>query len=354
MMLDARIRLRRSALDVDVTLQAERHHVVALLGPNGAGKTTVLRALAGLVAHNGQASLDGQRLDAMDEEIRVPTHRRPVSMVFQDYLLFPHLSALDNVAFGLRSRGRSRRDARTHAAQWLARVGLADFAAARVATLSGGQAQRVALARALIVEPALLLLDEPLAALDSRTKVTVRSELRRHLDDFPGCTIVVTHDSLDAMVLGDRIVVMEHGHVVQEGAPVDVARHPRTDYVARLVGLNLHRGTATDAAVTLESGLTVYAAPDATKVGSGQRALVAFPPAAVALHLDRPRGSPRNVWSATVAGVEKHAGGVRVELDGPVPCVADVTPAAMVELGLVPGQSIWAAVKATEVVAYPA
>jgi molybdate transport system ATP-binding protein len=354
MSLDAEVRLQRGKLTINVSLHVDAGEVVALLGPNGAGKTSVLRALAGLTElDSGHIHVDGRVLEAPENHVRVPPDRRPMGMVFQDYLLFPHLSALDNVAFGLRCRGWSRPDSRARAAGWLDRVGLADLARARVSALSGGQSQRVALARALVLEPSVLLLDEPLAALDSRTRIAVRSELRRHLDGFPGCAVLVTHDALDAIVLGDRIVVIEHGRVVQEGTPLSVARHPRTDYVARLVGVNLLRGVATADGVTLESGAVVVTAPDAS-VAAGRPALVAFGPAAVALHRHRPSGSPRNVWPATVVGLEWHPAGVRIELAGTVACVADVTSAAVAELELVPGREVWAAVKATEVTAYPA
>jgi molybdate transport system ATP-binding protein len=351
--LEADVRLRRGALDIDVALHVEAGEVVALLGPNGAGKTSVLRALAGLLQlQSGCIAIDGRVLDAPVDSLCVPPDRRQIGMVFQDYLLFPHLSALDNVAFGLRCRGWSRRQSRVRAGEWLDRVGLAEVARSRVGALSGGQAQRVALARALVLEPSALLLDEPLAALDSRTRIAVRSELRRHLDGFPGCAVLVTHDALDAIVLGDRIVVIENGHVVQEGTPVAVARHPRTDYVAGLVGVNLLRGTMTDAGVRLESGALVAPAPDSTPA-VGQPTLVAFGPASVALHRSRPSGSPRNIWPATVVGLEWHLAGVRIELAGAIPCVADVTPAAVAELALAPGRGVWAAVKATEVTAYP-
>jgi molybdate transport system ATP-binding protein len=352
--LDAEVRVQRGTLTINVALHVKAGEVVALLGPNGAGKTSVLRALAGLTdLDTGRICVDGRVLEAPADAVRVPSDRRPIGMVFQDYLLFPHLSALDNVAFGLRCHGWSRRDSRTRAAEWLDRVGLAEVARSRVGALSGGQAQRVALARALVLEPSVLLLDEPLAALDSRTRIAVRAELRRHLEGFPGCAVLVTHDALDAIVLGNRIVVMEHGRVVQEGTPVAVARHPRTDYVARLVGVNLLRGTTTEAGVLLESGAVVATVPDST-IAAGQQTLVAFGPAAVALHRSRPSGSPRNVWPATVVGLEWHPAGVRIELAGAIPCVADVTSAAVAELDLAPGRDVWAAVKATEVTAYPA
>jgi molybdate transport system ATP-binding protein len=342
--LAAHLVIRRDAFTLDIEFAVAPGEVVALLGPNGAGKTTALRALAGLVGlSDGAIELNGERLQLL------PAERRPVGMVFQDYLLFPHLSALDNVAFGPRCHGLAKGEARRTAAEWLDRVGLAEHAAKKPRALSGGQAQRVALARALAIRPRLLLLDEPLAALDAHTKLDIRAELRRHLADFDGVTVLVTHDPLDAMVLADRLIVIEDGHVVQEGGPAEVARHPRTDYVARLVGLNLYRGVADGHTVTLRNGLTV----EVTESGRGE-VFVAFPPGAVALFRTRPDGSPRNLWEARVDGIERLGDQVRVHLDGPISVAADVTQGAVADLGLAADQRLWAAVKASETHSYPA
>ncbi|MEV0390653.1 ABC transporter ATP-binding protein [Nonomuraea sp. NPDC050643] len=343
MTLNARLTVARPAFTLDVALEVAPGEVVALLGPNGAGKTTALRALAGLTAMSGgEIVLDGLPIHALAAE------ERPIGMVFQDYLLFPHLSALDNVAFGPRCQGVPKAEARRVAAALLERVGLADRAAARPRQLSGGQAQRVALARALAVRPRLLLLDEPLAALDAHTRLEIRSHLRRHLADFDGATVLVTHDPLDAMVLADRLIVIEHGAVVQQGVPTEVTRRPRTDYVARLVGLNLYRGLADGARVKV--GELLFSASEHL---SGP-AFVAFPPAALALYRSRPDGSPRNLWQARIEGIERHGDNVRVHLDGPIAAFADITPAAVAELDLAPGLEVWASVKATETHAYPA
>ncbi|MFC9679802.1 ABC transporter ATP-binding protein [Streptomyces sp. NPDC056948] len=343
--LDAHLVVDRGAFRLDVTLAAAPGDVVALLGPNGAGKTTALRALAGLAPlTSGHLALDGRRLDG------IPPESRPVGVVFQDYLLFPHLTALDNVAFGPRCRGTGKAEARAQAAEWLDRMGLADHAGAKPRRLSGGQAQRVALARALATLPRLLLLDEPLAALDARTRLEVRAQLRRHLAEFEAVAVLVTHDPLDAMVLADRLVVVEHGHVVQEGTPSDIARHPRTDYIARLVGLNLYRGQADGHTVRLDTGPAITT----TEELSGP-AFVAFPPGAVTLYRQRPSGSSaRNLWRCEVAGLETHADQIRVDLTGELPLTADLTTVAAAELDLHPGAPVWAAVKATQTHAYPA
>ncbi|MGA5647349.1 ABC transporter ATP-binding protein [Microbacterium sp. NPDC088796] len=343
--LDAHLVVERGSFRLDIALTAAPGDVVALLGPNGAGKTTALRALAGLAPlTGGRLRLDGTDL------ARTPPESRPAGVVFQDYLLFPHLTALDNVAFGPRCRGAGKGEARARAAAWLERMGLAGHAGAKPRRLSGGQAQRVALARALATEPRLLLLDEPLAALDARTRLEVRARLRRHLADFEAVAILVTHDPLDAMVLADRLVVVEHGRVVQEGAPADIARHPRTEYIAQLVGLNLYRGLADGHTVRLDAGPEVSTTEDL----SGP-AFVAFPPGAVTLYRDRPTGSSaRNLWRCEVAGLESHGDQIRVELTGELPLAADLTAVAVAELGLHPGAPVWAAVKAAQTHAYPA
>ncbi|MFY1702797.1 ABC transporter ATP-binding protein [Micromonospora sp. WMMA1923] len=353
-LLDGHLVVDRGTFRLDVRLRIAAGQVVALLGPNGAGKTTALRALAGLQPlAGGHVTLDGVDLDRPDRRRFVPPERRPIGVVFQDYLLFPHLSALDNVAFGPRRHGADRRTAREQAAGWLARVGLAEQAHRRPRQLSGGQAQRVALARALAVRPTLLLLDEPLAALDARTRLDTRAELHRHLHAHTGATLLVTHDPLDALVLADRLVIVEDGQVVQTGDAATVTARPRTDYVARLVGLNLYRGHAHGHTVQLgDAGRETFALSAVDRLDGD--AFVVFRPAAVALHPHRPDGSPRNTWSATVVGIQRHGDNLRVQLDGPIAAVADLTPAAAAHLRLAPGQQVWAAVKATDTYAYPA
>jgi molybdate transport system ATP-binding protein len=349
-LLDAHLVVDRGAFRLDVRLAIDKGEVVALLGPNGAGKTTALRALAGLQPLTaGHVTLDRRDLDRPDARVWTPTERRPIGVVFQDYLLFPHLSALDNVAFGPRRHGARREAARALAAGWLDRVGLGDHASRKPRHLSGGQAQRVALARALAVDPALLLLDEPLAALDARTRLDTRAALHRHLAEHSGATLLVTHDPLDALVLADRLVIVEHGRVVQEGDAATITAQPRTDYVARLVGLNLYRGIADGHTVLVGDGFAL-----ATADRLDGDAFVAFPPSAVALHPQRPDGSPRNVWPATITGIQRHGDNLRVQLDGPITVAADITPAAAAHLHLALGQTVWAAVKATETQAYPA
>lgn len=349
MTLDAQIELRLGGLELDARIDAEAGETVAILGPNGAGKTTLLRALAGLLPlERGRVTLDQTVLDDGDG-VLVPPERRPIGVVFQDYLLFPHLSALENVAFGVRSRGVRRTAARDTAARWLDQVGLADHATAKPRELSGGQAQRVALARALATEPRLLLLDEPLAALDQRTRASVRRDLRRHLRSFDGVCLLVTHDPLDAAALADRLVILEHGTITQAGTFAEIAAHPRSRYVAELVGVNLLAGIARGDRLELETGGELVVAD----AGAGA-AFAVVHPHSVTLHDARPVGSARNVWSGTVDTIDLLGDRVRVRVVGRVPLVAEITPAAMHDLGLRDGATIWVSIKATDIALFPA
>jgi molybdate transport system ATP-binding protein len=347
--LSADVVVTLGRLDLDVALEAADGETVAVLGPNGAGKTTLLRALAGLQPLDGGAvHLDDVLLDEPATNTFVVPERRSVGVVFQDYLLFPHLTVLENVAFGLRSRGTGRADARKRAREWLARVGLDDRTRTKPAALSGGQQQRVALARALVTRPRLLLLDEPLAALDAGTRTELRRDLRSHLASCGGARILVTHELLDAVALADRLLVLEDGRVAQAGPVHEVASRPRSRYVADLVGVNLLHGRGEGHEVLLDGGGTVVTAdPVAGDV------YVAIQPHSVSLHRARPEGSPRNVWSGRVRGVDLLGDRVRIHVDGEVTVVAEVTPAALADLGLHDGSELWASVKATEVDVYP-
>jgi molybdate transport system ATP-binding protein len=306
----------------------------------------LLRALAGLVAIDGRVELAGQVLEDSALRVRVPTEERHIGLVFQDHVLFPHLSVLDNIAFGLQAQRRP--EARQIARGWLERAGLAGKASSMPRELSGGQAQRVALLRTLATEPRLLLLDEPLSALDVTIRAEVRRELSRQLASFRGVRLIVTHDPLEAIALADRLVVLEKGHVVQSGTPEEVTARPRSRFVADLAGVNLLRGKGRGDHVEL-AGASI-AAPDA---GDGD-VFAVIHPRAVALYLARPEGTPRNVWQGEVEDIDLHGDRVRVRVKSPVPLVAEVTPAAVRDLRLHAGASVWVAFKATEVSVYPA
>ena len=344
--LEARLVLRRSeafAVDLDLTIPGGR--TVALLGPNGAGKSTTIAALSGLLPLDaGRIVLDGVVLDDPSGDRFVPPEDRKVGVVFQDALLFPHLSVLENVAFGLRSRGVPHGDARSRARGWMERMALAELADRKPGEISGGQAQRVALARALATEPGLLLLDEPLSALD----VTVRTEMRRvlteHLRDFPGPRLLITHEPQEAFQLADEIHVIEHGRVTQSGTAEDIRLRPRTPYAADLAGANLLEGDAADGLVRTGGMDLSVADPE---VRGPVR--ISIPAHAVAVHRERPEGSPRNRWPTVIERVESHGPRVRLLTGAPLPLMVEVTPGALQELGLAPGVEVWLAVKATEI-----
>ena len=341
--LHATIRVQRNGFALDVDLEVGAGETVAVLGPNGSGKTTLLRALAGLIRIEGRVELDGEVLDDSAAGRHVLTEDRRVGLVFQDHVLFPHMTVLDNVAFGL------RRDRIRIAGEWLARAGLSDRAGAMPRELSGGQAQRVALLRTLATEPRLLLLDEPLSALDVTIRAEVRRELARQLSGFQGVRILVTHDPLEAIALADRLIVLEQGKIVQTGSPAEVTARPRSRFVADLAGVNLLRGRGRGRQVELDSGAMLTAA----EAGEGD-VFAVIHPRAVALYLARPEGTPRNVWRGRAEDLDLQGERVRVRLSGTVPLVAEVTPSAVRELQLDAGAEVWVAVKATEISVYRA
>ena len=351
MSLDARVGLRLGTLQLDAELSVRQGELLALLGPNGAGKSTLLRSLAGLAAlDDGRIAIDGAVVDEPGTGTFVEPERRPIGMVFQDYLLFDHMSVLENVAFGLRARGTVTVEARRTARDWLDRVGLTAYADQRPRALSGGQAQRAALARALATGPRLLLLDEPLAALDVGTRAVVRRDLRRHLAEFDGMRVLVTHDPIDAYALADRVAILDTGRIVQTGTLAEVTAHPRSRYVADLVGVNLVEGEVTGGVLRTATGAEVVIA-DATAGPS----FAIVRPHSILVTRDAPTGSSvRNVWSGTIADVDRLGDRVRIRVDGALPLTAEITAAALDALALLPGDPVHTAVKATDIEVYPA
>lgn len=330
-----------------LTLDAPGSTTIAVVGPNGAGKTTLLRALLGLTPRAHAALRLGD-----SDVTALPPHLRGVAWVPQDGALFPHLSALANTAYGLRAHGVPRAEARREAQGWLDRLGVGHLAHRKPAQLSGGQAQRVALARALAARPRLLLLDEPLAALDQTTRARVRHTLRGHLADFGGVCLIVTHDPVEAVSLADRVLVLEDGRVLQDEPPAEVTRHPRSPWVARMLGRNAWPGTATADGLALEGGGHLVVAEP---LPAGTDALAVIAPEAVSVHRERPTGSPRNVWPGTVREIT--SGGSRLRLlitSAEAPdLVAEITPGAAAELGIADGSTVWTSVKATEATVVP-
>jgi molybdate transport system ATP-binding protein len=348
MTLHARVRTQLGSLRLECDVVVEADITVAVLGPNGAGKTTLLRVIAGLVPiTDGRIEVGGSVFDDTASGVSLTPEARGVGFVFQDHGLFPHLSVLDNVAFGLRARGVDRRTANARAGEWLERVDLAAYASSRPSALSGGQSQRAALARVLVTDPQMLLLDEPLAAVDASARLELRRALREHLSTFSGVRLLVTHDPLEAASLAERVVILEDGRITQEGPFAEVTARPRSAWIARMAGLNLLRGTVSAGTLVLDEGSSLTVATDIAGP-----ALATIHPRAVALYRQAPEGSPRNVVQCRVAGVDPEGDRWRVRLDGAVPLVAEVTPAAAAELRLAEGGDVFAVVKATEVDVY--
>ncbi|HEU0087250.1 MAG TPA: ATP-binding cassette domain-containing protein [Pseudonocardiaceae bacterium] len=342
--LHAEVAVHYGGFDLDVSVQVAPGEVLAVLGRNGSGKSTLLAAIAGLLRPDaGRITLQARMLTDTAARVQVPPHRRRIGLLAQQPLLFPHLSVLDNVAFGPRAAGTGRRAARAVALRHLAEVDATQFASRRPGQLSGGQAQRIALARALAAGPDLLLLDEPLSAVDVELAPALRALLRTVLAER--LTVLVTHQVLDALVLADRVLVLDEGRVVEQGPTLQVLTRPRSAFAARLAGLNLVPGTATVAGVRTADGVEIVGVGGGPAPGTP--AVAVFSPSDVAVHPRPPHASPRNVLASTVAGLEPQGTVIRVWSEAGI--AADITAAAVSDLALHPGAQVWLVVKATEV-----
>jgi len=350
--LRARVRRALREFDLDVELDAEPGRTLVLVGESGAGKTTLLRLIAGLdEPDEGHVEVDGEVwCDAAKPGLR-PAHRRDAAYVFQDYALFPHLSVARNVAYGLEGLGLARAEIGRRTGEMLQRLGIETLAGARPAALSGGQQQRVALARALVLEPRVLLLDEPLSALDLPTRRSVRAELRAAIERRAGVTLFVTHSPFEAMAFGERIGVLERGRIVQLGDRDDLLRHPRSRYVAELMGVNFLRGRAVAATADgLAEVHTEHGAVHVLDVAAGEDVFIAVDPRAITLHLEPPSGTAQNVLRGPIVEIAPeppYGERVRVVLGCEPPLVAEVTAHAVETLGLRPGLEIFASFKAS-------
>lgn len=340
--------LARGGFRVEISLTVERGEALALLGPNGAGKSTVLRAIAGLdPIATGNLRVDGALVEDPTGGVRVPARERSVGYVFQDHRLFPHLNVLDNVAFGIRAGGLPRTEARRRAAGVLERAGIARFAGSLPADLSGGESQRVAVARALATEPGLLLLDEPLAALDVENRAVMREHLSSAIGNFDATVLLVTHDPGDALAITDRIAIIEGGRIVQQGTGLELSAAPASAWVARLVGRTGIAG-AIPPETTVQPGGEVEMNTAAGPLRGRTVGLLPgdpFPPGPVfasfspaAVRIGDPgrsggHGTVPNFWpSARVSAVEPGLGQTIFELDlsrngtGPAPIRAATSP----------------------------
>ena len=356
-MSGVRVSVRLRQRDVEFDLSLADGEVLAVLGPNGAGKSTLLQMIAGLLhPDTGRIALGQTVVTDAEAGTFVPAHARGVAMLSQQAMLFPHMSVLANVGYAPRCRGLSRSAARLAARRWLDAVGAADLAERRPAQLSGGQAQRVALARALAAEPRLLLLDEPMAALDVTAGPSMRRLLREVLSDTGRTAIIVTHDLLDALAIADKVIVVERGRIVESGAVREVLTTPRSEFAATIAGVNLVPGSITGPGILR----TPWGADlsGVSELPVGTPAIALFRPAAVAVHLSAPHASPRNVIAVTITELDIHGTTVRVRGAHPdddrTVLAADITAAAAADLDLEPGTSVYFVVKTQEVQLHPA
>lgn len=356
-MSDLSVRARLPQRDVDVDITVAGGEVLAVLGPNGAGKSTLLQMIAGLLQpETARITLGDTVLTDTAAKTFIPPHGRGIAMLSQQAMLFPHMTAETNVAYAPRCRGLSRSAAREQARHWLTAVDAMELAARRPMELSGGQAQRIAVARALAAEPRLLLLDEPMAALDVTAAPAMRRLLRTVLREAGRTAIIVTHDLLDALALADTVVVIEGGRVMESGNVREVLSSPRSDFAARIAGVNLVAGVASEPGLLRTAwGQTISGLGD-LEVGSAGVAL--FRPATVAVHLSAPHASPRNIFQVQIAELDIHGSTVRVrgaeQPDGGTGLAADITPAAAAELDLEVGQRVYFVMKTQEVQLHPA
>jgi molybdate transport system ATP-binding protein len=352
--LHVQVGKRLGSFTLEAALEVPEAGVIVVVGESGSGKSTLLRLVAGLLTPDrGRVTLGARVLDDVAAGLHVPARERPVGYVPQDYALFPHLSVRDNIAFGLRARGDRGQATRARVDQALERLGVAPLATRRPHQLSGGQQQRVALARALALEPEILLLDEPLAALDLPTRRTVRAELRRLLGGLSCVSVFVTHSPAEALAFGERIAVLEAGRVTQQGPREELLHRPRTRYVADFLGANLFRARVTGRE---EQGLTRLAAESgeilAAECDLGDEVFAVVDPREITLFLERPAGSAQNVLRGPVEEIlpePPHGERVRVSLATRPPVVAELTRTAAERLGLEPGTEVYAAFKATGV-----
>ncbi|MDQ6745846.1 MAG: ABC transporter ATP-binding protein [Actinomycetota bacterium] len=337
--------------ELHVVLSVAPGRCLALAGPSGAGKTTVLRLLAGTRRPVAGQIRAGERLWVDTHAgVWVAPERRRCGYMFQEYALFPHLSAWRNVAYGMRTGSRGPRRAR--ALELLERLGMGSRAQARPATLSGGERQRVALARALACEPSVLLLDEPLSALDSRSRVESTRHLAEALRSLQVPAVLVTHDFGEAASLGDEVGILDAGRVVQLGSASELASVPASAFVADFTGAVVLSGTVLPGG----SGLTVVALDGGgtasttdRDLGGGRVALSVYPwEIGLSAVTRRPAGgSPRNHLGARIGSITRLGNRVRVGLDGGQPLVAEITADAASELELAVGQEVTATWKAT-------
>ena len=379
-MLNVDLETHLNTFHLALTFSAEPGKTTVLLGESGSGKTTVLRLLAGLLyPQRGHISLDEKIYFDNELHVSIPPQERPFGYVFQDYVLFPHLNVFENIAFGLHAQRLPRQLTRQRVGEALEQVHLSGFDQRRPTQLSGGQQQRVAIARALALKPELLLLDEPLSALDVQTRREVRHELHRLLVEIGITTVLVTHQYLEALVFGQQILVLDTGKVIQQGEQRDLLTYPRSPYVAELVGVNFFRGrivrqeTYALYAIQLQNGaqsVEIVAAlkehKSAEKVPAiGEEVYIIVDPRSITLYQTPPESSARNVFRGEIVQVLRLGGSalhtdgenerIRISIlleEGMAPLTAEITEASALRMQLHEGKIVYASFKATEASVY--
>lgn len=378
-MLDVALDTYLKTFHLAVNFEAKTGQTTVLLGESGAGKSTVLRLLAGLLhPRQGHIVLDGIRYYDSTQHIAVPPQERPFGYVFQDYVLFPHLTIFENIAFGLRAQRLHSRIIKERVWPVIEQVNLPGLEQRYPTQLSGGQQQRAALARALVLQPQLLLLDEPLAALDVQTRREVRQELRHILAKSGITTLMVTHQYLDALLFGDQILVVDHGRIIQQGGQRELREHPRSSYVAELVGVNFFHGHITNLeanttsiiqvdsedaqGLPLEVVATLKEMEQTSEPAIGAEAFVIVDPRSITLHQTPPESSARNMFRGTImhilqqgniAGDQDDHARISIILNSnTAPLTAEITAASATRMQLREGDIIYASFKASEALAY--
>ena len=380
-MLDVSLETHLNAFHLKVAFQAQSGQTAVVLGESGAGKSTVLRLLAGLLQpQQGHITLDDVTYYDSAQKISSPPQQRPFGYVFQDYVLFPHLTVFDNVAFGLRAQHLSRPLISKQVTNALERVQMHGYEKRLPAQLSGGQQQRIAIARALALQPRLLLLDEPLSALDIQTRRAVRQELRTILQQTGITTMLVTHNYLDGLLFGNQILVMDQGQLLQQGDQQELRQYPRSSYVAELIGVNFFHGSLrqqtnnqictirlddqqhTAQALEISAVLKEQEENSSRQPVPGQEVFVIVDPRSITLHQHVPEGSARNIFQGTIltvlpigATTGQQNGRLRVSMQisqTDAPLTAEITEESARKMELHEGKAIFATFKATEASAY--
>jgi molybdate transport system ATP-binding protein len=397
-MLDVALSTHIDTFQLELAFQTPEQQTIVVLGESGTGKSTLLRLLAGLLRpEQGHIILNATTYVDTKHHVYIPPQQRPFGFVFQDYVLFPHLTVFENIAFGLRAQRRSHHETRQRVEKVLEQVQMREFAQRRPTQLSGGQQQRIALARALVLQPQLLLLDEPLSALDVQTRREIRQQLRQILSTAGITTVMVTHNYLDGLLFGQQILVMDQGHIIQQGDQQALSRYPRSSYVAELVGVNFFHGrihtiekdttclvqlyneqgqaaplpdlvaTLREQQGELDQRPEVHEPEKQEKIRTpgphpGQEVFVVIDPRSITLHHQQPEGSARNLFHGHIqqllhleTGSGGHDGRVRIYLqlaEFVTPLVTEITASSAQRMALQEGQHLYATCKASETSAY--